>query len=308
MSSLSKCYVCTDPETSDNRIFGCCECEIGVHELCYGIDDDCMFAWLCSPCTMNKYEVFCELCQQKGGALKQTTCGKWAHVICALFTVGVEFQNKILMEPVNISKIPATNRNKTCIFWYKTCGTCCKCNQLHCDEWMHVTCAQKANCLKEVVTKKDKIAFQAFCIGHKPVDDASRRLSSACAQGRLSEEGAHHHDEVSSNDDVSPNDANELNDTPDAIKAIDSNDVSDTFDISNEASFSSRTPKDNNNSNIVSDTAAATNEIDVASEASAEASNESFIDAVVVADASDQQAVEIDMSKIDQPTSSQRNF
>lgn len=313
MSAFSKCNVCTDPEASDNCIFVCCVCGIGVHKLCYGIDDDCMDPWWCSPCAIDKYEPFCELCQQKGGALKKTTCGKWIHVICALFTIGVEFQNTNLMEPVNISKIPVTNRNKKCVFCSETYGICCKCTQPNCDKWLHVTCGQKGNCLKEVTAKKNKIAFRAFCIEHKPVDEASRRLSSAFVQGILSEEGQQHQIHQSG-DDFPPIDANQLNDFLDTINASDSDEAIGAFDISNEASFSSRASEDVNNANTVSDRTEVTSEISVVSEASKDASDfisEDAKESSAVIDASEQKVVDnsvINTSKTDGSTSSQRNF
>lgn len=185
----SKCVVCTDPETSNNPIFCCDECGISVHQLCYGISDGCTDRWCCSPCNVGQNIPSCELCLQKDGAFKKTTCGKWVHVICALFTVGVKFQNNILMEPVNILKIPNTNRNKGCMYCSYAIGICCKCSQPNCKSWLHITCAQKANCLKEINEKKNKIAFRAYCSEHRPVDESSRRLSSIFVRERLSEEG-----------------------------------------------------------------------------------------------------------------------
>lgn len=186
----SKCSVCSDPETSDNAVFYCLNCEVGVHKLCYGIDNDEAAMWLCSPCTSNGPSPICELCLTTEGAFKKTTSeGKWVHVICALFTEGVKFENKNLMEPVNISKIPEINRNQKCVFCKKTLGICCECTQPDCGFWLHITCAQKANCLLEVVGKNDKIQFQSFCKQHKPVDDstASRRISSNFVREQVKE-------------------------------------------------------------------------------------------------------------------------
>lgn len=313
MSAFSKCVVCTDPETSNNQIFCCSDCEISVHKLCYGIIDECIDPWWCSPCNMNQHEPCCELCLKTGGALKKTTCGKWVHVICALFTVGVKFQNKTLMEPVNISKIPTTNRNKKCMFCSKAHGVSCKCTQTNCDGWLHITCAQKANCLKEVNEKNNKIAFRAYCVEHKPVDDSFRRLSSIFVRESLSAEREQY--QLGRESDDCAYDVNDVNDTLDAINTSEINETSDVFDVTREASFSSRASEDNNNTRTVDDTAAVTNGTSNASEASNEASYASIVfeDANqygAVIDASDQRAVEncADRSKIDQSTSSQRNL
>lgn len=179
--SFSKCVVCTDPETIDNQIFMCSICAVGVHTLCYGFVSQrnrWTSAWKCSPCSVGFSNPVCELCLQKGGALKRTTCGKWVHVICGLFTVGVEFLCTTRMEPVEISKIPNENRNRTCVFCSKMHGMCCSCSHPECANWIHITCAQKKDCLKEVENEKNnKLAFFAYCDKHKPVE-SSRRISA----------------------------------------------------------------------------------------------------------------------------------
>lgn len=172
-----KCSVCTDPETSENQIVSCENCDVKVHMFCYGIES---FApvWKCSPCETGSLDPRCTLCLGKGGALKKTTCGKWSHVICALFTAGVDFEDKDSMEPINVSNLTNARRNKTCIFCQKSYGFCGLCATQKCKNRLHITCAQKSNCLKEVTNKKNgSIKFRAFCPDHKP-NDSSRRISS----------------------------------------------------------------------------------------------------------------------------------
>lgn len=71
-------------------------------------------------------------------------------------------------------------------------GICCKCEQPNCENWHHITCAQKANCLVEFEEKENKIAFLTYCIEHKPVDELSRRLSSMFVHEMLSDESQQH--------------------------------------------------------------------------------------------------------------------
>lgn len=176
---ISKCCVCTEPETLNNLVFNCSNCDIDVHQLCYGIDSGDEHPWLCSPCLSNCCSPICELCLTSGGALKKTTSmGKWVHVVCALFTEGVKFEDNNQMEPVNISKIPDIYHNKKCVFCSKILGICCECTRPNCQNWLHITCAQKSNCLVEVAEKDDKIKFESYCPQHKPVDGATRRISS----------------------------------------------------------------------------------------------------------------------------------
>lgn len=179
----AKCVVCddNDEETSDNPIFVCEDCSIGVHKLCYGITTPSGDAdpWWCSPCSIGRHsEAICELCSQSCGALKRTTCGRWVHVICSLFIEGTMFKNKNRMEPVDISSVAQKNHGKKCNFCSKVCGVCCKCSEPNCDQFLHVTCGQKNKCLKEKTNPKNhKIIFEAFCRQHKP-KASSRRISS----------------------------------------------------------------------------------------------------------------------------------
>jgi len=46
------------------------------------------------------------LCPAAGGALKRTSTGKWAHVLCSLFTPETYFDNSATMETIlGIDKI-----------------------------------------------------------------------------------------------------------------------------------------------------------------------------------------------------------
>jgi hypothetical protein len=50
----------------------------------------------------------CCLCCMRGGALKPTTNGKWAHIVCALTIQEIKFDNIPKREPINIDG--CTNR------------------------------------------------------------------------------------------------------------------------------------------------------------------------------------------------------
>lgn len=109
------------------------------------------------------------------------------HVICALFTDGVIFENVSDMEPINIEKVSNTKRNKTCTFCGKSFGFCCLCSRTSCKNRLHITCAQRANCLKEDINKSNsRIKFRAYCNEHKPTK-STRRISSQFVRGRLME-------------------------------------------------------------------------------------------------------------------------
>lgn len=184
--NIMKCNVCSNGESEDERIVVCKNCKISVHLLCYGHDghSDFVDSWECSPCALKIQKPTCALCIQENGALKKTTCGKWVHVICALFTPNVRFEDTTTMEPVDISNISQKLRNHTCIFCSTAVGFCVRCSKTNCNERLHVTCAQRDHCIKEVTNKKDDtIKFLAYCTNHKP-KDTSRHLSSVGVQKR----------------------------------------------------------------------------------------------------------------------------
>lgn len=176
MEEDMKCSLCTDPETSENPIITCIGCGLSVHILCYGIESSDE-TWNCSPCEAGASEAVCKLCVQNGGALKKTTCGGWTHVLCALFTEGCDFVDNNVMEPVDISKVSDSKRNKMCVFCKNDRGFSPLCSKHNCKNRLHISCAHKNSCLKEEEDKQKKIKFRAYCSDHKPTSK-NRRISS----------------------------------------------------------------------------------------------------------------------------------
>lgn len=105
------CSVCLGDQTDeDDEIIECDSCGVSVHETCYGVSsnndesDDASSGhsnlssgttepWFCEPCTRSVKNPYCELCPNTGGVLKQTDTGRWIHVVCALYTRGVTFED-----------------------------------------------------------------------------------------------------------------------------------------------------------------------------------------------------------------------
>lgn len=171
-----QCILCTDAETFENPVLNCIGCNLKVHVLCYGVES-LEPIWKCSPCQSNKLQPVCKLCMQDGGALKKTTCDGWVHVLCGLFTEGCHFMDVNQMEPVDITRISNSKRNKKCSFCEKDTGFSPLCARSKCKNRLHISCAQKSDCLKEEKDKYDKLKFRAYCLEHKPAS-TSRRISS----------------------------------------------------------------------------------------------------------------------------------
>lgn len=122
MSSSSGCCVCDDPSSKEDPIITCEKCAIHVHLYYYGSEEQ-VKGWKCSPCRLGKkHFVRCRLCLSKGGVMKQTLCQNWVHVICALFTNGVNFSDLVTMEPIDISIASKSKSKKHCSFCYSNQG------------------------------------------------------------------------------------------------------------------------------------------------------------------------------------------
>lgn len=95
-----------DSEEHNEMVF-CDQCNICVHQACYGITHIPAGQWLCRTCALGT-QPKCELCPNRGGAMKSTKSGqKWAHVSCALWIPEVSIGCVEKMEPITkISSIP----------------------------------------------------------------------------------------------------------------------------------------------------------------------------------------------------------
>lgn len=91
MPSIPKkaiCCACLGDRSDDsNEIVECDGCGVTVHEGCYGISESNSVSstasscstepWFCEACRASVHDPDCELCPNKGGAFKETDCGRW---------------------------------------------------------------------------------------------------------------------------------------------------------------------------------------------------------------------------------------
>ena len=132
-----------DSEECNEMVF-CDKCNICVHQACYGITSIPSGKWFCRTCSLN-ITPKCELCPNKGGAMKATKSGKlWAHVSCALWIPEVSIGCVEKMEPITkISCIPSSRWNLLCVLCKDRVGSCIQCSVKTCKVAYHVTCAFK---------------------------------------------------------------------------------------------------------------------------------------------------------------------
>ena len=125
------CSVCLDGRaTEHNPLVYCDGCDVGVHCTCYGIASVPEGDWYCDACEVVNHArkqlkppvsahhraalslalratLRCCLCPITGGALKPTTDGRWAHLICATLTPGCWITRLSTMGPIEVRPDPA---------------------------------------------------------------------------------------------------------------------------------------------------------------------------------------------------------
>jgi len=142
------CSVCNTEETTSNIIIFCDSCNVAVHQDCYGILFIPPGPWLCRPCIQKNLTLtkpYCCVCPEIGGPLKQTSCGTWVHVWCAVWVRELCFGNWHYLEPVEgIEKIPASRWRLVCSICKLKRGACIQCSNKNCFTAFHVSCAMKA--------------------------------------------------------------------------------------------------------------------------------------------------------------------
>jgi hypothetical protein len=106
VTPVQVCGVCWNGTSEDdNPIFCCGRCGVVVHQMCYGVGEVPEGDWFCEMCAAcattadggsgsNASAAGCALCHKKGGVLKATACGHWAHMDCVLYIPELSFDSR----------------------------------------------------------------------------------------------------------------------------------------------------------------------------------------------------------------------
>ncbi|XP_060082098.1 uncharacterized protein LOC132561390 isoform X2 [Ylistrum balloti] len=160
----------------------CDQCKICVHASCYGVTEFPK-KWKCTRCTKQMFSAECCLCCQRGGALKPTSDGKWAHIVCALAIPEVKFENIQKREPINAYKITSERSKLRCYYCNplqnseKTFGVCVQCSQGRCTSSFHVTCAYAAGVVYETSDWPFPVYNTCLRHSHKEKEKGERKLT-----------------------------------------------------------------------------------------------------------------------------------
>ncbi|BFZ16512.1 hypothetical protein BsWGS_19551 [Bradybaena similaris] len=149
---------CVDAEGC-SALLRCIKCCVCVHASCYGEQEsDLSQDWTCTACqsASSLQTLACSLCCLYGGALKPTTDGHWAHIVCAVAINEAVFVNVRSRAPVDISSITAARYKLKCSLCscvspsiqHRT--ACVQCSVGKCMTSFHVTCAYQAGVKFEV--------------------------------------------------------------------------------------------------------------------------------------------------------------
>lgn len=170
------CAICqsTDGDPKDPIVF-CDGCDLMVHTSCYGnplVQGIPEGDWFCNQClAVTKVENIdsftCCLCPNKGGALKSTVDGGWAHVVCALFVPEVFFHDSEGRDGIDCSKVPTRRWDHRCYVCEGRTGCAIDCSEPKCLLSFHITCGFSEDLCIEYREGKGKGAVIAgFCKAH----------------------------------------------------------------------------------------------------------------------------------------------
>ena len=186
---VHNCFDSSSPE--ENPVLYCDRCNLTVHRICYGLQAVPDGDWYCSYCEhqrerikVAKRKAFtalsaaspslspdssypCVLCTHRGGALKPTTDGRWAHILCAMLVPRARLKDVSRMEPVaGVEDALAAQRQhgRVCCVCKIDYGCTASCSHKHCNVVFHAYCGWLSGFFYQADVNGIDIRFSIFCI------------------------------------------------------------------------------------------------------------------------------------------------
>lgn len=164
------CEICGDCDTSNcNVIVLCDDCDLAVHQECYGVPHIPEGPWLCRPCGEKRLHrgvsAKCLLCPWPGGALRKTSDHRWVHSLCARMVpeTSITFcpsDPYDLVDTCTLHQDRAKLRCVLCRCTDQNSGFPIQCSSKMCHVAFHAMCARSAGWKLEYSTQK------AYCPKH----------------------------------------------------------------------------------------------------------------------------------------------
>ncbi|ORY91078.1 hypothetical protein BCR43DRAFT_498477 [Syncephalastrum racemosum] len=162
-----RCAICDSPKTSVNDQILYCDgkdCNIPVHQSCYGIPSIPEGEWYCEKCVARRAQrpvrVLCCPMTEDGALHRCTTQNDYLHVLCARY-------NEHIQEPPPYD-IPPRLRTEMdeCCICHQVQGFCVKCNADDCTRMFHVTCGVNSGWI-QVAKRPRPENLQVYCTKHQ---------------------------------------------------------------------------------------------------------------------------------------------
>ncbi|CAK4079013.1 unnamed protein product [Aphanomyces euteiches] len=165
---------------STGRVLACGNsmCATRIHEECFGmvLRQDPSGPWFCPSCTYGS-PLQCCLCLRDDGAIKPTSDGRWAHVICALGIPELTFRDVPTMEPIDgMADIDHARLRSVCNLCKRKGGAVATCEDENCGTAFHISCAAVAGLWigaaadPNAVPPRPPNPFALYCEKHLPAD------------------------------------------------------------------------------------------------------------------------------------------
>ncbi|EPY50671.1 histone acetyltransferase complex subunit Nto1 [Schizosaccharomyces cryophilus OY26] len=186
-----RCVICneSDCETSNVIVF-CDNCNMAVHQNCYGIPFVPEGQWFCKRCLLAANDVIsCVCCPDRDGAFRTTVDGRWCHTVCAMAVPEISFHDAGRLDLVrDFYAIPKSRWKLICCVCKLRWGACVQCSEKSCYTAFHITCARRAGFYYKIhppFSNYSQTEVECFCDKHTPpshLEGALQRLYPLAVQ------------------------------------------------------------------------------------------------------------------------------